>query len=125
MTSESWASVIIAPVAFVLFVLFATRLFIVLTKRSLRFHWIRTITGLESDDPHASGDILIAIGAVTVSQFLATVLLLEGFIDDPVAPVGFIGGAAEWCAAIAWVGLLIVGSSPPNGGTGGGPDLGG
>jgi hypothetical protein len=69
MSTEFWAGVVLAPAAFVLFVLFATRLYLDLTKRSIRFDWIRTITGLESGHSTATGVTIIAIAAVVISQF--------------------------------------------------------
>lgn len=114
MTSLAWASLIIPPTALVIFIPMATYLFLLVTKRSPGGRLRRVIDTFE--DVHLQrtwGGGLMAIGFVTISQFLATVLILDGLGRDPVAHGAVIAGGAEWCAALAWMGALFVGSTPP------------
>ena len=112
MTGIFWASVMLAPAATFMFVLMAPVLFLFVTKRSIRAEWIRRITTLDGDDREPTwGDALVALVAVVLSQGLATALILDG-IDDRPAFIAVIAGALEWVVALAWLGLLVGGSSP-------------
>ena len=102
-----------APAAFVVFVPFASYLFLILTRRSLGFQWMRHFTTLEGAHLQATrARTTMAIGFISVSQILATALIIDGFGDDPFARLALVCGFGEWGAALAWVGLLIAGSSP-------------
>lgn len=116
MTELFWASVIIAPAAFVVFVPFASYLFLLATKRALEVDWMRHVTPSTVRRPTATRPMTtMAIGFVALSQFLATALILDGFGSDPFAGLALALGLGEWVAALGWIGLLIVSSSPHDG----------
>lgn len=123
MTPLLTASIIIIPTSSFMFVLFSTRLHMRLTRRSPNVQWMRTLTGLEAHDPPMGrGDTVSAVLLIALCQFLTALLIVEGSdSNDRFATLAIIGGLAEWALASAWVGLLIVKSSPwrepPDGGS--------
>jgi hypothetical protein len=112
MTDLFWASVIMAPVAFVLFVPFATYLYAVQTGSRPR-RWVLSLLGELSDGTDRSrGSILWAIAWVVGSQIAATSLVLDGLGGGPSASIALACGVGEWLAALAWLGFLRATSSP-------------
>jgi hypothetical protein len=112
MTDIFWASVIMAPAALVVFVPFATYLYLSRTRRTLRMPWVPSLLGQESIEPRIyTSDTAIAIGFVVLSQLVATSLVISGLGSDPFAALALILGVGEWLAALGWVVFLIAASS--------------
>jgi hypothetical protein len=112
MTDLFWESVIMTPVAFVLYVPLATYLY-ALTTRSRPRRWVHSLFGELSDGADRSrGSILFAIAFVVLSQIIATSLVLRGLSDRPFANLALVCGLGELAAALAWLGYLGATSSP-------------
>lgn len=108
-----WASVIIAPAAFLVYVPFATYLFVVVTGRSPRPHWIRSVAGDSMGRiQRTSGGTAMAILFATLSQAAATSLVLDGLQERPFSLLALAAGIGEWAMAIAWLVFLHFASAP-------------
>jgi hypothetical protein len=108
-----WASLILAPAAFVVYVPFATYLFVVVTGRSPRPYWIRSIAGDSIGRiRRTAGGTVMAILFATLSQAAASCLVLGGLQEGPFSPLALAAGIGEWAMAIAWLVFLHFASAP-------------
>lgn len=112
MTDLFWASVFLAPAALVVFVPFATYLYLRATRRTLRSRWMQELSGERMCLPRqTSSTAVMAVFFVVLSQAMATALVVEGLGSDPFAGLALTLGLGEWTVALAWVVLLIRASS--------------
>lgn len=107
MISLFWASVIMAPVAFVIFVPFSTYIYIAVTAVTPRYHWVRALAGnSEGRIEPSRGATLMALFFAALSQVAALSLVMDGFGPDPFADLALACGSLEWLSALAWLAFL-------------------